>query len=362
MHIAIIMSSAMIGGSELQFSRLASEFRDRGHRVSMLLLRASGELEPWLQSRNIDVFTYSFNPRKSPWQTLVSLARFMRQLRSLQADVVLAVLPRSISITLPLARLLTPQSVRIAGIRGFIPKTHWVAARAFTFALNQAAIVICNARHLADELAKDFQVPPTRLRVIANGVDQQAENRELNWPPRHAIVVANFHTYKGHIDLVRALRHVVQPLTFRFCGQGDLGESLRLEAVKLGVADRISFVGNADMEAEFRRADIGVHPSHSEGLSNAILEELAHGLPVVACDVGGNPELIRDGYNGFLVPPESPRDLAAAINQLVSDKATFSQMTGNALESVKPYAWDAAVSRVLEELEQALGERRRLNS
>ena len=68
-----------------------------------------------------------------------------------------------------------------------------------------------------------------------------------------------------------------------------------------------------------RAADLFVHPSHQEGFSNAILEAMAAGLPVVACDVGGNPEAVVDGVTGRLVPPRDPTALANAMAEILAD-------------------------------------------
>jgi L-malate glycosyltransferase len=95
-------------------------------------------------------------------------------------------------------------------------------------------------------------------------------------------------------------------------------KELRATAASLGIADRVLFMGyRSDVERILTQLTIAVQPSLSEGLSNALLEPMAAGLPVVATRVGGAGEVLRDGENGLLVPPSRPEELARAIESLL---------------------------------------------
>jgi len=86
----------------------------------------------------------------------------------------------------------------------------------------------------------------------------------------------------------------------------------------LGLDDRVRFLGERqDIPAVLAAMDISVLPSLSESLSNAVLESMAAGKPVVAARVGGNPELILDGETGRLVPPDNEEKLAEALEPLL---------------------------------------------
>ena len=88
-------------------------------------------------------------------------------------------------------------------------------------------------------------------------------------------------------------------------GEGPVRDEIRALALQRNVEHLLEFVtAPANVREELQRAQFAVHPSRTEGLSNAILEEMAAGSPVVASSVGGNPSLIDDGITGFLVPPE----------------------------------------------------------
>jgi glycosyltransferase involved in cell wall biosynthesis len=107
-------------------------------------------------------------------------------------------------------------------------------------------------------------------------------------------------------------------LEFILVGDGPLRPGLEAMAANLGLGERVIFLGERlDIPAVLAASDISVLPSMSESLSNAIMESMAAGVPVVACRAGGNDELIRDGENGFLVPTADPEALAERIDTLV---------------------------------------------
>jgi glycosyltransferase involved in cell wall biosynthesis len=91
-------------------------------------------------------------------------------------------------------------------------------------------------------------------------------------------------------------------------------EELKRQTARLGMQDRVIFTGfRLDVQKILSSLAVSVLPSLKEGLSNALLESMAAGLPVVATDVGGNPEVVIDGETGLLVPAKNPSALAEAI-------------------------------------------------
>jgi glycosyltransferase involved in cell wall biosynthesis len=99
-------------------------------------------------------------------------------------------------------------------------------------------------------------------------------------------------------------------------------EALQESAAKLGLADRLVFTGfRLDVPALLAECSVSVLPTLSEGLSNTILESMAAGLPVVATDVGGNPELVQEGRTGFLVPARNPEALGDRICRVLEDRS-----------------------------------------
>jgi glycosyltransferase involved in cell wall biosynthesis len=98
---------------------------------------------------------------------------------------------------------------------------------------------------------------------------------------------------------------------FAIIGSGPLEQSLRLKVKSLKLEDKIIFTGAIPNAAKYLKAfDVFVLPSEKEGLPYTIIEAMAAGLPIVASRVGGIPEMIKDGVNGFLINPHDPEALA----------------------------------------------------
>src|SRR5205823_745017 len=114
---------------------------------------------------------------------------------------------------------------------------------------------------------------------------------------------------------------------FVWCGDGAYRPTLERRAAELGVADRVIFLGKRpDVPAILTTANVVCHPSHAEGLPNALLEAAAAAKPMVATRVGGIPELVRDGESGFLVPPRDPPALTRALRVVLSNPERASAM------------------------------------
>ena len=103
-------------------------------------------------------------------------------------------------------------------------------------------------------------------------------------------------------------------------GEGELRKDLEIRAAEEGVTDRVHFLGDRnDVHELLQGLDLFVLSSVSEGYSLALLEAGAAALPIIATDVGGNSEIIRDGETGRLVPPGDPLVLAKAMLSLLGD-------------------------------------------
>ncbi len=144
---------------------------------------------------------------------------------------------------------------------------------------------------------------------------------------------------KAHDVLVRAAATLAgRGKAFELWIAGDGQERGRLErlAVELGVADRVRFLGEvADAHDLLAEAHICAHPSRSEGLSNAILEAMAEGVPVVATPVGATPELIEHERTGLLAAVGSPQSLADALARLLDDPGLRQKLGEAGLERVR---------------------------
>jgi glycosyltransferase involved in cell wall biosynthesis len=186
-------------------------------------------------------------------------------------------------------------------------------------------------RHLVEQGGLN----PDRVRVVHNGVDQtrvqQARPRQevraaLGLAPDAQVVglVGRLdHWGKGHRELFEALAELrprYPRLQALLVGGGRRLEDMRLAAHDMGLAAAVHFLGNREDVPDLLAAmDIFALPSYSEGVSLALLEAMAAGLPVIASEVGGLPEVVQHEKNGLLIPPRDSTALVQALETLLAD-------------------------------------------
>ncbi len=185
-----------------------------------------------------------------------------------------------------------------------------------------------------------------RVDVVPNFVDPEAFHPlddgagevpalfpGLDWSParRPAVLLhaSNFRPVKRVGDAVRALAEVrrTRAAVLVLVGDGPERAGAEVLATSLGVRDAVAFAGERRSLGDlFAHADLFLLPSEQESFGLAALESLASGVPVVASDVGGVPEVVTHGETGWLVPAADPRAMAAAVLRLLSDPARRAAM------------------------------------
>jgi glycosyltransferase involved in cell wall biosynthesis len=204
-----------------------------------------------------------------------------------------------------------------------------------------ADLVVANAEAVRRVCIEEEGCRPERVLVVRNGLDlvrfdaQAAQGLKAALPiPEGApfvAVIGNLWPVKGHRMLVEAVGKLAGKLPgWRFLCAGDGSERpwLTRRISELGLEDRVLLIGHRlDVPALLKRARAAALCSTAEGLSNALMEAMAASLPVVATRVGGNPELVRDGENGFLVPSGDADAMAARLLELLGgDQGRAMQM------------------------------------
>jgi glycosyltransferase involved in cell wall biosynthesis len=245
---------------------------------------------------------------------------------------------------LPAANVIGPVAARLSSVPRVIVskralaeyKAHYPLLRRVEPLGNRLAdVILVNSDAVRRDVERTERHWEGKFRKIYNGVapiepwapDEAMAFRRREGIPDDTLValcVSNFYPYKGHEELVEAVAKVVPVypnVIFLMVGR----DSGTMEATKARVRERgiersVRFVGSrTDVPDLLRASDLFVHPSREEGFSNAILEAMAAGLPVVACDVGGNPEAIVDRETGRLVPPRNAWAFASAVAELLAD-------------------------------------------
>jgi len=220
--------------------------------------------------------------------------------------------------------------------------------------------VITNSKSIKLQVASLEKVRSDKIDVIYNGIDTNKflyaklinlhnEFSSIYSSDKIVGIVANFNRHVKRIDLfIKAVPEIVKTekkVKFIIVGDGKLKPELIKLSHELEVADYLIWTGRKDDPIPYIKCfDIGVVSSDSEGFCNAILEYMAAGVPVVATDTGGNPELVEDGRTGFLVPVNDPHALADKISFLLENKELASAMGQRGREIVEEkYSWDKII-------------------
>ncbi len=215
--------------------------------------------------------------------------------------------------------------------------------------------VVVNSKRVRKWVCETEKLDPRKIKVIYNGVETCRGIKEV--PPVFSDnktdiwigAVANLRRIK-RIDLLihsfQLLRRqtVGKRVKLLIIGDGPQRDSLVKLTHQLDITSDVLFVGRvSNVMAYLQNLDIGVLCSDREGLSNAILEYMACGLPVVATDAGGNSEIV-DESNGFLVPCGDPDALAAALRMLVLSESLRKQKARKSIDKTKKYhTWDTVI-------------------
>ena len=215
----------------------------------------------------------------------------------------------------------------------------------------------------ADSLAQNDGFSRKKIAVIDNGIvldrykpaDDRGEIRaRLGLDPARRYIgnIARFHPVKDQAMLLRAFARVAaarDDVDLLLVGDGPLRESLTDLSRSLGIEGRVRFLGiRADVPDILRALDVFALTSLSEAASLTLLEAMASGVPVVVTAVGGNPELVRHGIDGLHVPRGDAGATAAAMLQILDDRALASQMGRAARQRVvERYQLDTTVAAYL---------------
>ncbi len=171
-------------------------------------------------------------------------------------------------------------------------------------------------------------------------------------------IVANLRPEKDHLTLIRAAGRIAArhpDAHFVLVGEGDRREEIEALRASLRLEDHVHLAGLRHDDGNLHHVfDVSMLCSSSEALSNSILEAFAAAKPVVATDVGGNPDPVKNGHNGILVPVGDDEALAGAIDRLLSDPDEARRMGRNGREDAKQTYTQFAALTALEDLYRSL--------
>jgi glycosyltransferase involved in cell wall biosynthesis len=350
-----------IGGMERQVVNIGKGLDRSRFDVRFATFNKLGELLPECEALSWSVDEYKIR-RLYGVATMKQQIAFGKSLRRERTEILhtYGFYPNVFAI--PAARL-AGVPVRIGSIQDIGDTYTFWQHKVQKQCLRMADHIVVNAEAIKQDLVRrGYDLG--RLSVIPNGTDcerfrlrgnGEAVRREWNIPPDVPVVgvLARLMRIKGQeVFLHAAALMASNNPDVRFMIVGDNSndhgykDELKRLAARLGLADRVLFTGfRVDVPDLLAALSVVVSPSLGlEGMSNSVLESMAAGVPVVATQVGGTPEIVEDGVTGLLVPPGDSEELAAAISRLLADNTLAKRLVESARRRVfSRYSLERAV-------------------
>jgi len=347
------------GGAESILRDLvAYSDRDRFTHVVVTLFAGDTPLAEEIKGHGVPVIDLGMTAK---WR-VAGLWRLCRTIRRESPDIIHGWLYHTNVLSRVFGRLCGVPIVISAHHSVSTERAHRDLVYKWTSRLDDRAIAVCESVRRAE--IERTGIPDERIVTIYNGIPAiDFPNREtaralleeelgLSRGVRIVGTVGRLSAAKGYADFARAIEIVLRDHPdshFVWIGGGEERENLESLTETLGIERSVHMLGDrSDVAGLLAAMDLFVLPSHWEGLSVALLEAMAAGLPAVATAVGGTPEVVVDGETGLLVPPSEPSTLANAVTGLLTDPARAKKMGEAGKLRV---AADFAVKRMVGEIE-----------
>jgi glycosyltransferase involved in cell wall biosynthesis len=337
-RLTVVLDVTFVGGVEILLLMLFQQFDPNVVRPRLVCLREEGPLAADFRAAGFDVQTLDRRGRFD----LRTLPRLVRSLREDRTDVVLV--PHHHRAALALGRV----AAKIARVAANVVMAHDMDMTALggrvlpkwavrTLALSDALVLLSDSqgRYLhAEEGVGRRPWESVREVVIPNGIDLPAEQggeerararAALGVGPDEFVVgvVGRLSSQKAHevlFDAVARCLTDVPTLRLVVIGDGPRSGELHALAQQLGIASRTSFLGTRrDVTALLPGLDVSCLSSNHEAVPIALIESMAYGVPVVATDCGAIRDIVEDGEQGFVVPPQDPGTFADRLRLLARD-------------------------------------------
>jgi glycosyltransferase involved in cell wall biosynthesis len=365
-----LIDSLNVGGAETLAIAFARRYDRERYDLTIAYLQsiAGSAIQQQLQDEGVTLVPLHARNLRD----LAAFRRLLRLIREARIDVVHAHLTYS-AIWSALASRLTGvpslATLHVAPPQGGDRSS--VRDRLMRFAVSRWTTL---AVMVSDALKRDYTraggLAVKKMRTVHNGIElarfarDKAEcrariEREFAVPAGVALVatVSVLREGKGIEVLLQAARDV-PAAHFLIIGDGAKRAEWAALADSLGLAERIHWAGHrSDVYNLLAGCDLLVHPSLADALPTVLMEAMAAGLPVVATDVGGIPEIVEEGRTGTLVPPGDAAALSAAINGLLGDGSRLALFAQHAPQSAAKFSTEAWIARLETVYQEALGER-----
>jgi len=330
-NILFVNYSLAVGGIETLILRICKKLDKEKFSAQICVFEVNGGLQNEFEAAGVKTHVIKKNKGIDFWLILKLMLLFRREkINAVHAHNQSAWLYSSVAAKLLNIPLIYTEHT-------IIDKSSWLPVERLlskiTFQITTVAASVANF------IIKKAAVPARKVKVLYNGIDAVAYNTGLALKREDFFLkdtdfvignVASLLPKKNHKTLLLSFELVLKKIPqakLLIAGDGPLRQELISLSESLGIKDSVFFLGiRKDIARVLRVFDVFALSSIREGFPMVLLEAMAAGLPVVATNVDGNPELVLDGETGLLVPPNDPAALAGAIIRIFEDKILARQM------------------------------------
>ena len=353
-RLCIVVPNLDVGGCETHLCQMVP-LLSRDYRIDLFTLVPGNALIKEIKDRSIaDNLTLHLAPDlgskgRKWWNFLRSALRLYRYLLTAPSqNIIHCFLPMAYWVTMVCHFFTRRRSIIVLSRRSLnhYQQRHKILGYLEKFLHRFTTLACGNSTAVLQNLRQEG-FDEARLRLIHNGINLTRNSHissAIERPFPHAdftiMMVANFYSYKGHLDFLQALYHSRHRLPSSWLcvlvgrDKGTLSQVKKM-IHDLGLGKNICILQDHPQSINlWDFCDIGVLPSHEEGFSNVILEAMAQGKPVIATTVGGNVDVITHGYDGLLVPPHDPVALGDAIVHLGQHPKLIQEIGSYAKETI----------------------------
>lgn len=368
-RIAYVISTRGFAGAERFLAALVQEGVARGWD-QVVLNPFAGDTAPELERRFRPV---RYEPRRcDSVLSLPAIRRWLRtELDAFRPDIVHVMLSHALLLVATLRRsrgeawLLTNVYGEGIANRGDSRRMRWYGGRRQDLdrlAGRRFDRVVAISQAVEKFLLSSYGYPPAKVQCIPLGWEGEPLPRQRHGRPPTVVCVANFRPEKGHdvlLDAFALVRRQVPDAKLVLVGHGELRDELEARILAVGLSGSVQITGFVPEVWPFLAdADVFAMASASEAYGIAIAEAMAAGLPVVASDVGGIPELVIPGVTGELFSPGDAEGLAARLVRILTSPELQARMSSAARGAAEPLRLSNTLPRYFDVCDELLRARR----
>jgi GalNAc-alpha-(1->4)-GalNAc-alpha-(1->3)-diNAcBac-PP-undecaprenol alpha-1,4-N-acetyl-D-galactosaminyltransferase len=362
-RLTLVASSLDVGGTSRVMTTLANAWVEAKRDVEIVALDWPRDpffpLDRRVEVHHLDMIQASKGPISAVRNNLRRVSAMRQAIEATDPDVVLAFGDRANVRTL-IATIWQPWPIVVSERTAAQPYSgrawHWLRRLTYPRADSVVFQTAAMARDVYPRLGERVSVIPNPVPDLPPDAADVATSRI---DERRAVALGRLVPQKGYDTLLSAFAIVAardREARLQIWGAGPEEQRLHEQIVRLGLADRVELAGQTDHPADaLRSATVVVLTSRVEGFPNVLLEAMALGRPVVAVDCRYGPaEIVRDGIDGYLVPPGDTAALADAIASVLASPTLQMSMSERALEVRSRFAlepilasWDELIDSVI---------------